>query len=120
MVPVLNKCQVAFSPINNVIYATTFDEGDDFTVLGSIFITADAVNYSKIATVDLKNNIQTLSINNNDTQIATVINSYDRLSQSTVRIYEVGRKLDDEEIRQVRYKLLFSIYRVSHQRKIGE
>lgn len=48
-VPVLNQCQVLFSPVNSAIYAIALEqEIDDDTAFDSSFKTVDAVDYSSI------------------------------------------------------------------------
>lgn len=59
------------------------------------------------ATIDVKKNIFSLCINKYDTQIALVENQgvFESGQESVVRIYDVGRRRDDED-EQVRfYKL---------------
>lgn len=105
-VPVLNQCQVTFSPVNSAIYAIALEQDlDDDTAFDSSFKTVDAVDYSSIATIDVKKKIYTLAVNRYDTQIALVENQgvYQSVQESVVRIYDVGRKRDDED-EQVRFK----------------
>lgn len=111
-VPVLNQCQVTFSPVNSAIYAIALEQDlDDDTAFDSSFKTVDAVDYSSIATIDVKKKIYTLAVNRYDTQIAVVENQgvYQSVQESVVRIYDVGRKRDDED-EQVRV-LVFFFYR---------
>lgn len=51
------------------------------------------------ATIDVKRNIYDLAINRFDRQIAVVENQgmYHSVQESVVRIYDVGRRKDDEE-----------------------
>ena len=62
------------------------------------------VNYMNIlfffiATIDVKKNIYDLSCNKFDTQIAVVENQgmFDSVQESSVRLYDVGRRRDDED-----------------------
>lgn len=99
-VPVLNQCQVTFSPVNSAIYAISLEqELEDDSTFDSSFKTVDAVDYSSIATIDVKKKIYTLAVNRHDTQIAIVENQgvYQSAQESVVRIYDVGRKRDDED-----------------------
>lgn len=99
-VPVLNQCQVTFSPVNSAIYAIALEQDlEDDTAFDSSFKTVDAVDYSSIATIDVKKKIYTLAVNRYDTQIAVVENQgvYQSAQESVVRIYDVGRKRDDED-----------------------
>lgn len=110
--PVLNQCQVTFSPVNSAIYAIALEQDlDDETAFDSSFKTVDAVDYSSIATIDVKKKIYTLAVNRYDTQIALVENQgvYQSAQESVVRIYDVGRKRDDED-EQVCFCFRYNIY----------
>lgn len=52
-----------------------------------------------VATIDVKKNIYDLSCNKFDTQIAVVENQgmFDSVQESSVRLYDVGRRRDDED-----------------------
>ncbi|KAJ8975911.1 hypothetical protein NQ317_007754 [Molorchus minor] len=67
--------------------------------LDSSFKTVDAIDYSSIATTDVKKSIYDLAINRFDTQIAIVENQgmYNSVQESVIRIYDVGRRRDDED-----------------------
>ncbi|XP_063917957.1 protein mahjong isoform X3 [Zophobas morio] len=100
-VPVLNQRSAIFSPVNSAIYAISMeqelDDGD--STFDSSFKTVDAMDYSSIATIDVKKNIYDLAVNRFDTQIVIVENQgvYQSVQESVVRIYDVGRKRDDED-----------------------
>lgn len=99
-VPVLNQCQVVFSPTNSCIYAiATEQESKDDSTFDSSFKTIDAGDYTSIATIDVKRNIYDLAVNKYDTQIAIVENQgvYNSVQESVVRLYDVGRKREDDE-----------------------
>lgn len=124
-VPVLDQCQVTFSP-QHVMYGITpesesrleFDGGSSFD---SSFKTLDSYDFTSIgksplfsysfghglmmfflhvATIDVKRNIYDLAVNKYGSQIAIVENQggYDSIQESVVRVYSVGRKkmVEDE------------------------
>lgn len=68
---------------------------------------------SVAATIDVKRNIYDLSINTFDSQIALVENQgmYHSIQESVVRIYDVGRRRDDddEQVRNLNF-ILYTIY----------
>jgi len=86
----------------DVIYAVHLEEegGKEEQMYDSSFKTLDASDYSSIATIDVKRCIYGLCCNKYDTQIAVVENSreYNTPSESIVRLYDVGRLRDDEDI----------------------
>ncbi|KAG5893684.1 hypothetical protein JTB14_021980 [Gonioctena quinquepunctata] len=100
-VPALNQCSVMFSPVNTAIYAISMeqemDDGD--STFDSSFKTVDAIDYSSIATIDVKKSIYDLAIDRFNTQIAIVENQgmYSSVQESVVRVYDVGRRRDDED-----------------------
>ncbi|XP_058802431.1 protein mahjong isoform X2 [Phymastichus coffea] len=99
-VPALDDMNVIFSPVNDIIYAVSIDqENDDESNYVTSFKTLDAVDYSSISTFDVKRGIYDLACNKLDTQIALVENvgSFDSLQESSVRLYDVGRRRDDED-----------------------
>lgn len=99
-VPALDQCQVLFSPALAVIYSVSLEqETEEDTAFESSFKTLDAYDYSSIATIDVKKNIYDLSCNKFDTQIAVVENQgmFDSVQESSVRLYDVGRRRDDED-----------------------
>jgi HIV-1 Vpr-binding protein len=93
-VPVLNQRTAVFSPANSAIYAISMeqelDDGD--STFDTSFKTVDAIDYSSIATIDVKKNIYDLAVNKFDTQIVVVENQgvYQSVQESVVRIYDVG------------------------------
>lgn len=120
-----------FSPVNTAIYAISMeqemDDGD--STYDSSFKTVDAIDYSSIgmtritekckkkfitlcfisATIDVKKGIYDLAINRYDTQIALIENQgmFNSVQESVVRVYDVGRRRDDED-EQVRKPTVFS------------
>ncbi len=100
-VPTLDQCQVTFSNSGDIIYAVHLEEeGKDEPMYDSSFKTLDAGDYSPIATIDVKRCIYGLCSNKYDTQIAVVENAreYNSPSESIVRLYDVGRLRDDEDV----------------------
>lgn len=61
------------------------------------------------ATIDVKKSIYDLAINRYDTQIALIENQgmFNSVQESVVRVYDVGRRRDDED-EQVRKPTFFS------------
>ena len=84
-----------------MIYAVHLEEESrEEPMYDSSFKTLDAGDYSSIATIDVKRCIYGLCSNKYDTQIAVVENSreYNTPSESIVRLYDVGRLRDDEDV----------------------
>lgn len=73
------------------------EDGD--SKFDSSFKTVDGIDYSSIATIDVKRSIYDLAVNGYDTQIAIVENQgmYNSVQESVVRIYDVGRQRDAED-----------------------
>jgi DDB1- and CUL4-associated factor 1 len=101
-VPALDQCQVTFSSSGDIIYAVHLEEegAKEEQMYDSSFKTLDASDYSSIVTFDVKRCIYGLCTNKYDTQIAVVENSreYNTPSESIVRLYDVGRLRDDEDL----------------------
>jgi HIV-1 Vpr-binding protein len=76
------------------------EESREEPMYDSSFKTLDAGDYSSIATIDVKRCIYGLCSNKYDTQIAVVENSreFNTPSESIVRLYDVGRLRDDEDV----------------------
>lgn len=96
-IPNLDQCQLKFSP-QNVIYGysieTDSNPEDDNQGFDSSFKTLDSYDYSSISTTDVRKSIYDLSINRTGYMIALCENQgcYESVSESVVRIYNVGRK----------------------------
>ncbi|KAJ8687973.1 hypothetical protein QAD02_023768 [Eretmocerus hayati] len=90
-VPALEQMNVIFSPVNSIIYAVSLDqENEDESHYVTSFKTLDALDYSNIATFDVKRGIYDLACNKFDTQIAVVENQgeFDSIQESCVRLYD--------------------------------
>ncbi|OAD58169.1 DDB1- and CUL4-associated factor-like 1 [Eufriesea mexicana] len=99
-VPTLDQMEVIFSPVNNIIYAVSLEkETIGETNFITSFKTLDALDYSNIATYDVRRGVYGLACNKFDTQIAVVekLNEYGDSHESSVRLYDVGRRKGDEE-----------------------
>jgi HIV-1 Vpr-binding protein len=109
-VPALDQCRIKFNEPGDVIYGAMFeeesseDESEHRSPFGSSFRTFDSVDYTNIATIDVKKSIYDLAVGPSETYIAVIENqnrSGDVLanSESVCRLYEVGRSKeeDDEE-----------------------
>ncbi|XP_072760257.1 protein mahjong isoform X1 [Anoplolepis gracilipes] len=97
----LDEMEVIFSPVNNIIYAVALDtqEAENDSHYVTSFKTLDALDYSNIATCDVKRGIYGLACNKFNDQIAIVenIGEFSSIQESCVRLYDVGRQRDDED-----------------------
>ena len=92
---------MTFSQSGDILYAVHLEEESrEEPMYDSSFRTLDAGDYSPIATIDVKRCIYGLCSNKYDTQIAVVENArdYNSPGESIVRLYDVGRLRDDEDI----------------------
>ncbi|KAH8389326.1 hypothetical protein KR215_001045, partial [Drosophila sulfurigaster] len=109
-VPVLDQRNCTFSPMH-VIYGASLgadrDHDMETTTYDTSFNVLDAYDYSSIATIDVKRNINDLSVSANGSLIAVVEDhtGYDSKQETYVKIYAVGVKKserseeeDDEEV----------------------
>ncbi|XP_017875845.1 protein mahjong [Ceratina calcarata] len=99
-VPTLDQMEIIFSPVNNIIYAVSSDiENADESNCITSFKTLDALDYSNIATYDVRRGVYGLACNKFDTQIAVVenLNEFNDIHESSVRLYDVGRRKDDKD-----------------------
>ncbi|KAL7738429.1 hypothetical protein ACLKA6_006742 [Drosophila palustris] len=109
-VPVLDQRNCTFSPMH-VIYGASLgadrDHDVETTTYDTSFNVLDAYDYSSIATIDVKRNINDLSVSANGSLIAVVEDhsGYDSKQETCVKIYAVGVKKserseeeDDEEV----------------------
>lgn len=109
----IEQCQLKFSA-QNVMYAISYEvdnnmDMDNYNSYESSFKVLDSLDYSSIATVDVKRNIYDLCVNRFGTKIAVVENQggYATAEESVVKIYSVGRKKhnEDEMVRHVTDKI---------------
>ncbi|KAI1277988.1 Protein mahjong [Halotydeus destructor] len=107
-VPQLDQCRLKFNETGTVIYGAVFEDesSEEENIVkspyGSSFRTFDALDYSNIATIDVKKNIFDLAVGPGELYIAVVENSsqrdvYQQTSESVCRLYEVGRSKDDDD-----------------------
>ncbi|KAH8252480.1 hypothetical protein KR032_000207, partial [Drosophila birchii] len=109
-VPVLDQRNCTFSPMH-VIYGAGLgadrDHDSETTTYDTSFNVLDAYDYSSIATIDVKRNINDLSVSANGGLIAVVedYSGYDSKQETYVKIYAVGVKKgerseeeDDDEV----------------------
>ena len=100
-VPTIDQCELVFSPDGAAIYTVSIEQDNDDTkdAFDSSFRTLDAHDYSPIATIDVKKNIHYIACNKYDTQISIVenIGLFDNIQESSVRVYDVGRRRDDDD-----------------------
>lgn len=92
---------MTFSNNGDIIYAVHLEEeSEKEPMYDSSFKTLDAGDYSSIATIDVKRCIYGVCTNKYDTQIAVIENSreYNSPSESIVRLYDIGRSRDDEDL----------------------
>uniref|UniRef100_A0A336LYJ1 CSON005995 protein n=1 Tax=Culicoides sonorensis TaxID=179676 RepID=A0A336LYJ1_CULSO len=98
----LEQCQLKFSA-QNVMYAISSEVENNMDMdsysYESSFKVLDSLDYSSIATVDVKRNIYDLCINRFGTKIAVVENQggYATVEESAVKIYSVGRKKNNDD-----------------------
>lgn len=71
------------------------------------------------ATIDVKKNIYDLACNKLDTQIAIVENQgmFDSVQESSVRLYDIGRRRDNED-EAVSYVIFLYLYSIECIRKV--
>jgi len=108
-VPVLDQRNCTFSPMH-VIYGASLgadrDHDMDPTTYDTSFNVLDAYDYSSIATIDVKRNINDLSVSANGSLIAVVedYSGYESKQETYVKIYAVGVKKSErsEEVRAVK------------------
>lgn len=108
-VPVLDQRNCTFSPMH-VIYGASLgadrDHDVETTTYDTSFNVLDAYDYSSIATIDVKRNINDLSVSANGSLIAVVEDhsGYDSKQETCVKIYAVGVKKSErsEEVRAVK------------------
>lgn len=99
----IEQCQLKFSA-QNVMYAISSEvdnnmDMDNYNSYESSFKVLDSLDYSSIATVDVKRNIYDLCVNRYGTLIAIVENQsgYATTEESVVKIYSVGRTKHNED-----------------------
>lgn len=108
-VPVLDQRNCTFSPMH-VIYGASLgtdrDHDMETTTYDTSFNVLDAYDYSSIATIDVKRNINDLSVCANGSLIAVVEDhsGYDSKQETYVKVYAVGVKKSErsEEVRAVK------------------
>uniref|UniRef100_A0A5K3FKM0 LisH domain-containing protein n=2 Tax=Mesocestoides corti TaxID=53468 RepID=A0A5K3FKM0_MESCO len=110
-VQALDKLEVTFSDNSDVIYAGIFgmDYDDVLDELGqnsrlamqNMFRTVDAVDYSLIASVDVKHRIEQLALDTSGLHLALVEKLGEKSANEPItqcRIYAIGRKRSDREL----------------------
>lgn len=108
-VPVLDQRNCTFSPMH-VIYGASLgadrDHDSETTTYDTSFNVLDAYDYSSIATIDVKRNINDLSVSANGGLIAVVedYSGFESKQETQVKLYAVGVKKSErsEEVRPVK------------------
>uniref|UniRef100_A0A1I8GR74 LisH domain-containing protein n=1 Tax=Macrostomum lignano TaxID=282301 RepID=A0A1I8GR74_9PLAT len=112
-VPSLEQMEIQFTACGDAIFGASFLWDDDElrmpdqlnSSLWTIFRTLDARDYSLIASVDLKRRIRSISIDANTDYMAvcecTATDDVLNEEQSLVRLYQIGKRKEDEEERGV-------------------
>ena len=102
-VPAFDMCQLKFNTAGDVIFSTILDDQSEVTSKSksefkTSFRTFDSLDYSTIATIDLKRTISDLAVSKGDQYIALVESSEKSRCQeefvadsNVVRLYEIGR-----------------------------
>ncbi|KAM7541355.1 hypothetical protein Aperf_G00000020218 [Anoplocephala perfoliata] len=102
-VQALDKFESFFSEKGDIIYAGCFEQQPESLIAGSsmqtIFRTVDALDYSLIASIDVKHPIDQLAIDRRDLRLAVVENFRDNNDHvGQCRVYSIGQKKSAREL----------------------
>ncbi|KAM3179601.1 hypothetical protein ACTXT7_000336 [Hymenolepis weldensis] len=105
-VQALDKFESTFSEKADIIYAACFDRSSNSSIeeypessIQTIFRTVDSLDYSLIASIDVKHPIVQLAVDTRDLRLAVVENFHDNSDHlGQCRVYSIGQKKSAREI----------------------